>query len=180
MKIDLTNRKFGRWLVLAFAGKNKHGKNSWLCQCSCGKTSNKPITTYLLSGKTSSCGCIREKLRKRPYEHLFTKLKREAKRRGILVDLTYTDFLAFTEIKTCHYCGIGLLWEQHGNGSCPVKGRYNLDRKDNLIGYTNKNCVVCCPRCNASKSNTFSYSEWKSVGTLIASWRKVAHEKVPL
>jgi hypothetical protein len=33
------------------------------------------------------------------------------------------------------------------------------------------NCVVCCGRCNKSKSNTFSYEEWLAVGGAIERFR---------
>lgn len=48
--IDLTNKKFGEWTVLEYAGDRK-----WKCQCSCGKIGI--ISGYeLRSGKSTSCG----------------------------------------------------------------------------------------------------------------------------
>jgi hypothetical protein len=37
---------------------------------------------------------------------------------------------------------------------------YQLDRKDNALGYSVDNCVVCCHRCNDAKSNGYDYEEW--------------------
>jgi hypothetical protein len=169
--INLVGRIFGNWEVVACAGKNKHGKIIWTCLCACGKKSDKPTTGDLLRGRTKGCGCSREGLRKRPYEHLLTKLKREAKHRSLEATLTYEDFFYFTDKVKCHYCDTTLLWEKYGNGSCPVKGRYNLDRKDNAKGYSKDNCVVCCGICNQIKSDRFTYEQMLQIGLLIKSWR---------
>lgn len=59
--IDLTGRQFGRWTVIAYAGKvgkNKH----WLCRCECG-TEKKVHAGNLSSGKTKGCGCPNHKSR---------------------------------------------------------------------------------------------------------------------
>lgn len=57
--IDLSGKTFGRWTVISFAGKNRHGQNMWLCRCSCG-------TEKIVRGGgkifSKSCGCLqREK-----------------------------------------------------------------------------------------------------------------------
>jgi hypothetical protein len=57
--INLTGKKFGRWTVLEFAGKNQHGQALWLCECEC-----KTRKTIRGGGKifSKSCGCLqREK-----------------------------------------------------------------------------------------------------------------------
>ncbi len=97
----------------------------------------------------------------RPYEHLFLWLNKVAKKNQTAVELTYDEFVLFTEIKTCSYCEAGIVWvDQQGRA-------YNLDRKDNAIGYTKENCVVCCIGCNRIKSNRFSYEEMKELGVFI-------------
>ena len=49
-KEDLTNKKFGEWVVLNYAGNKK-----WVCRCSCGTV--KEVATYsLTSGTSTSCG----------------------------------------------------------------------------------------------------------------------------
>lgn len=59
--VDLTGRVFTRLTVLSSNGKDKHGHNLWLSQCLCG---NQKITNTsdLLSGNTSSCGCLRKEV----------------------------------------------------------------------------------------------------------------------
>lgn len=60
--VDLTAKVFARLTVISEAGRDKHRKVLWLCECCCG---NKLITqgSALKSGNTKSCGCLhREKM----------------------------------------------------------------------------------------------------------------------
>jgi len=62
--IDLTDKKFGRLIVLSYVGCNrpdriKKKNHQWKCECDCG---NKTVVLgdNLRSGKTSSCGCLQK------------------------------------------------------------------------------------------------------------------------
>ena len=58
-KIDLTNQRFGRLVVLRDSGKRvKDGHIIWACKCSCGKQV-KVISGNLRYGHTRSCGCLK-------------------------------------------------------------------------------------------------------------------------
>lgn len=68
MKYDLTNKRFGRLIVLK-EGKPRYsvpGKRvrTWDCLCDCGKTTN-VIQPSLISGNTRSCGCGCDENKKR-------------------------------------------------------------------------------------------------------------------
>lgn len=55
--IDMTGERFGRLVVLAYAGKTKDRKSLWRCACDCGGE----LTTAgkrLRNGTTKSCGCL--------------------------------------------------------------------------------------------------------------------------
>src|SRR5271166_3168320 len=79
----------------------------------------------------------------RPFESTYNRVKKYTGMRGHSFDLTYEDFLAFSKVPDCHYCGTALAWEPYlGNP------RSNLDRKDNARGYSTDNCVPCCRSCN--------------------------------
>lgn len=54
---DLTGKRFGRLLVVGYAGKNKHGQTQWLVKCDCGKENTLPNAS-LTAGRTRSCGCL--------------------------------------------------------------------------------------------------------------------------
>ena len=64
---NLTNKQFGRLIVLKKIGKNKCGQIIWKCQCNCeNKTIKNIVGSSLIRGLTKSCGCIRtEKSSKR-------------------------------------------------------------------------------------------------------------------
>ena len=81
---------------------------------------------------------------------LFNKYRRDSIRREIEFKLTKAQFFKLTR-QNCYYC------------NCPPKAvfrrknshsfyTYNgIDRQDNEIGYTVKNSVPCCKRCNFAK-----------------------------
>ena len=85
-----------------------------------------------------------------PYKSLYYMIKYHApKYRNIECALTYEEFLEFTKIDKCNYCGNDIKWHAYcGNNRV---GGCNLDRKDNSKGYSKDNCVVCCALCNYMK-----------------------------
>jgi hypothetical protein len=165
---NLLSQTFGNLKVIKLISKNlRKGKRKWLCECVCGKRYSVP-GHCLTSGKSSGCRSCNNGYKKRPYESLYNMLVLQCKNHSTDISLTYDEYLIFTNIKKCHYCKIDIIWKPHAN----QKGGYKLDRKDNNKGYSVENCVVCCPRCNWSKSNHFTYSEWVQLGKIIRSWNK--------
>lgn len=58
MKLNLTDKQFGRLTVIKYAG-SKNYKTLWLCKCECGK--EKIVKgSDLTRGTTKSCGCLRD------------------------------------------------------------------------------------------------------------------------
>lgn len=57
---DLSGQRFGRLLVLGYAGSVKK-KAQWLCECDCGQTKIVGRGS-LLSGNSQSCGCLHNEL----------------------------------------------------------------------------------------------------------------------
>lgn len=110
-----------------------------------------------LKTHSSKCGsCAHQKL---PFESIYNSIKND--HRKIKVDLTYEEYIEFTKISECHYCLEVIPWSPYGtiNGKFTSRA-YFLDRKDNNSGYSKSNCVVCCTKCNKSRSNNYSYEEW--------------------
>ena len=166
--IDLTGKKFNNLEVIKLV--STHDKrvhhSVWECKCICGKIFTK-IHSNIIKGKNLGCNnCYRiyGQIKLRPFESKYNVLKTLNKNR-VSVDLTYEEFLEFTKILECHYCGSTLKRNPY---KC---SGYYLDRKDNNLGYSVTNCVTCCPRCNAAKSDHFTYEEWKQIGELIKTWR---------
>lgn len=63
-RIDLTGQRFGRLVVVRYAGRSRGKKNLWLCKCDCG---NEKIVSVdkLHSGNTKSCGCLQREVHRR-------------------------------------------------------------------------------------------------------------------
>ncbi len=172
---DLTGQRFGRLVVIEKAHRpvgNSRSSSFWNCTCDCGKLCT-PAQIDLVLKQTTSCGCYRDEMirrkRKRPFENLYNKLVHGAKKRNIIIDLSYEQFVKLTENECCHYCGNKVTWSKYFSKS-NTRLATNIDRKDNALGYTFDNCVVCCTRCNRSKSNHFTYDEWKQLGEVIKTF----------
>ena len=165
------HQKFGRLTTIrALRKRNDFRKVVWICKCSCGKQTE-VISQGLRSGKTKSCGCLNEELkigntrsRKEPGQNGFTRIfcqyKRQAKVRGYEFLLSKEQFKKLTQ-QNCYYCG------QKPSNKSVVRNRdytksgikhttyiySGIDRKNNKIGYTKKNCVACCSVHNRMKMN---------------------------
>lgn len=60
-RINLKDMRFGRLIVIDFAGKDKWGGQLWKCKCDCG---NEKIVKCrpLIIGRTKSCGCFSKEM----------------------------------------------------------------------------------------------------------------------
>jgi 5-methylcytosine-specific restriction endonuclease McrA len=117
----------------------------------------------IMTGLCRPCACARPniRIRKRPHEWCYNILLQSAKVRSIPVNLTYEQFMWFTTIEECHYCGEHVDWRpfgRHYTTRGQSKGS-NLDRKDSALGYAPNNLVVACKNCNRMKNNILSYEE---------------------
>ena len=60
MRLDLTNRRFGRLLVQCEGEQRGHGRY-WRCACDCGKAAL-VRGDHLTGGRIQSCGCLSAEL----------------------------------------------------------------------------------------------------------------------
>ena len=65
--IDLTDRQFGCWTVIARA-HSRLGKVRWLCRCACGAELT-VAASALLQGTSKSCGCLKLSTRAWNFKH---------------------------------------------------------------------------------------------------------------
>lgn len=141
--IDLTGQRFGRLVVIKWAGKDKQGNYLWLCRCNC---KNEIITRGydLKSGNTKSCGCFK----------IQRTIERMTKHGHSQNNKTYVSWYAM--IQRCtnlnnerykDYGGRGITvckrWRKFENfledmGERPPK--CTIERKNNNKGYYKKNC----------------------------------------
>lgn len=104
--------------------------------------------------KTHSGMCMSHARAKRLFESAYNRLFYN--RRKIPVKLTYKQFLEFTKIKNCVYCGSEII--RHATKSHASF----LDRKDSSGPYIKSNCVVCCANCNRIKTDILTYDEMRA------------------
>jgi hypothetical protein len=169
---------FGYWTII---GVPEHKDKRWgmykyTCRCVCSLVKD-VFATCLLSGSSLSCGCMKLG-RKRPYESLYNNIAYKSERRGLSFELTYEEFIEFTKIKACHYCGDEVSWSEYSINVAGVGS--NLDRKDSNLGYSALNCTVCCGECNRMKSNNFTYEEFMQLSPALKTIqivRKVRNEE---
>lgn len=184
--IDLAGERIGRLLVKNKGLPADNNEITWECVCDCGNTYICK-GSHLRSGRVKSCGCLRKKQcgdrsKKSPFFWLYAILKRNAIRGEKSLELSFQEFLTFTHIDTCHYCSKQIEWYQY---DVLIDGRkqshsYHLDRKDNSLGYTKENCVVCCSLCNYIKGDVLSYSEMLKLGPVISEIQKTRSLNLPL
>lgn len=62
--IDLSGQRFGRFVVVSYAGSNKQGAAMWKCVCDCGNQKT-VVGSDLRRGKTLSCGCFHSEKQKK-------------------------------------------------------------------------------------------------------------------
>jgi 5-methylcytosine-specific restriction endonuclease McrA len=100
----------------------------------------------------------------RPYWRLYKRLCKRARDAKLPVELTYEQYVTIAESNpTCHYCGNKLIWTKHGDEHTHV----NIDRKNNAKGYTKRNVVAACLRCNMSRGARWTYRQWKKMTGVI-------------
>lgn len=158
--VDLTGRRYGKLLVIQFAGMKPSKDARWLCKCDCGNEMTVD-TRELNRGNTASCGCSRRKPRDPdiPQRAARNRVLRSykgtcARSRGHCWELADEDFDRLMS-QDCYYCGQppSLVTRSQGRyeGGEFVHG--SLDRVDNNLGYTLENTVACCVICNHAKKD---------------------------
>ena len=161
---DLTGQLFGRLTVKKFHGQSKHRDSLWECVCTCGEITV-VYKSALTSGRTKSCGCWGNEIRRLPFGRaarnvLLGRYQRNAKARNKLWALTEEQFDLLVS-GSCHYCGV-LPTQKAADHNSRVYGEFyynGIDRKENSLGYTGSNSVSCCGRCNDAKG-TMSEKEF--------------------
>lgn len=145
--IDMTGQKFGRMTALEFFAGGGGKKPKWLCRCECGI--EKKVTGYQLrSGKTKSCGCLRnDKSSERftrlntkhghtgtPSYHVWGEMMRRCER---TTHVRYVDY-GGRGIKVCERWRT---YESYLADMYPKPGPgYSMDRIDNDGDYSPDNC----------------------------------------
>jgi hypothetical protein len=193
-RLDLTGETYGRLTVRKYAGKDKNGRLTWECVCTCGTVVVK-YTMLLRTGKVRSCGCLQSEV---AAAHC-TSMTRHGHYKNNRPTPEWSAWLSMRQ--RCQreehpyfadYGGRGITvcpqWEQFevflaDVGPRPGKG-YSIDRRDNTRGYEPGNCrwATSVEQNNNTRRNRMievdgveqSLSEWcRILGTDRALFRAV-------
>lgn len=182
----VVGEKYNSWTVVSgpivYRGKSGY----WNVECECG--TSKVCDGYtLVKGTSKRCRqCHNKRIGEIKKKHgdsvaarqAFGSHVSKARRRGLLNELDFDKFYVLSK-QDCFYCG-----------SAPQPGYWTnskyrkdwqdgfvhngIDRFDNAYGYTIKNSVPCCTRCNRAK-NDMSVPQWISH---ILAWSEWAEEYI--
>ena len=160
--IDLRNQRFGKLVVVSYAGirSKKDPCSLWLCRCDCNNT--KIVRSDLLKeGMTKSCGCLyARKGEKSPgwkgYNGLsktvVTRIRHDAKQRNIPFNLTL-EFLWRLYIKQNKKCALTGIVIDFGTTGRDRNRTASLDRINSENGYTKGNVQWVHKDVNFSKQD---------------------------
>ncbi len=186
---DYTGRKIGRLFVKKYiASADAPCKRAWVCLCDCGKTVYLDTWTLthrrkMIDGSPRSCGCgvFSSKFKDKRYYTAWYTYVNGAKNRNYKWALTTVNFENLIT-NNCYYCGAApsIKKSGHRRGNRAIRERNiainGIDRVDNRLGYTTKNCVSCCEVCNKAK-HALTVEEWTAwISRLVAFQGK----KIPM
>lgn len=176
-RVDMIGKVFGSWSVLALDTDHERTKQGILYyKCECLECHNIYSVKGALmrnggSKRCAKCGSkhshapqfgqVRTKrtARQSAFHYLHNILKKDAKKRGLVWELTGHD-VKHLVVGNCRYCGVGPemfcqpLKHQglsQKNTSEATIYRNGIDRVDSALGYTKANTVTACKTCNRAK-----------------------------
>ncbi len=150
--VDITGVKKGKLTAIKFSEIRK-SRHFWLFKCDCGK--EKTLSKgNVISGKTTSCGCVAHNISGESYKELTTfmwsNLKRSARYRGLKIDLTIKEAYELFEKQDgkCRFTGIEIKF-----GTDRFKPTASLDRINSKMDYSVENCQWIHKDVNRMKVN---------------------------
>lgn len=185
-RIDLTGQKFERLKVIECAGKDKHGKLLWKCECKCGNTKI-ILGNSLRAGKTKSCGCLNKECGKK----LARKYNGERKyKNNNCHSRLYNIWHGMKQ--RCKNTNNGAYKDYGGRGieicvewdisfetfeKWAIDNGYNddltLDRKDNSKGYSPENCRWVTRKRQSNNTRNNHMLQYKGEEKTLTEWAEI-------
>lgn len=165
---DLTGKRFGRLQAMFYAGQSK-----WFCRCDCGGETF-ALTSNLLKGNSTSCGCKRAESRykhgmsREPQWHAWQMMRQRCENPS---DPAFKNY-GGRGIRVCER------WQVFANFLADMGLRptgFELDRIDNDGDYTPKNCRWVSKKQNRRNKRTNRIIEWNGEALPLAVWAERLH-----
>jgi hypothetical protein len=176
IRVNLTGRRFGKWLVLWYTKRRSGGKAIWVCQCDCGII-REVVSSNLLGGLTTSCGTCTP--RKGPMTHGASYTPEYRIWAGIKTRCCNKNSNGYTNygkrgIQICSRWLDSFETFLADMGPRP-SSKHSIDRIDNDGDYTPENCrwTTGTEQCN-NKQNNHLLSAFEKTLTL-TEWAKVVN-----
>jgi hypothetical protein len=100
------------------------------------------------------------------WRHVYSALKCKSHRDNFPLEklIPKEEFFKWLKLnhQKCTYCDLEDL-SLSSIQQYRTKKRFQIDRKNNNIGYEKDNICWACPTCNFLKSSVFTYQEWKEI-----------------
>ena len=172
-KIDLTGKRFGRWVVIKENGRSKRGGVLWECICDCGKI----VTVHggnLKNATTRSCGCFAKEQAKiahtthgmkgTPVYTTWTLMNN----RCINVNDEHYKYYGERGIKVCEKWRNSFENFFEDMGDRPI-GK-TIERIDNNLGYFKENCCWADSKTQNRNSRNTRLIEYNGEVKCLTEW----------
>lgn len=176
--IDLTGRRFGRMVVVCYAGHRGHS-HYWHCRCDCGDVKD-AVGNNLKRGLTTSCGCFHKEQASRVNR---THGMRGSPEFGVWCGIRNRCYNPKVD-SYCDYGGRGIAvcerWRRSFKAFLADMGlrpspRHTIERLDNSRDYEPTNCVWATPSEQAKNRRTTVFLTHDGVTLCVKDWGSRLH-----
>ena len=152
--IDLSDQRFGKWVVIRQAKRDRHYNRRWLCRCDCGRE-RIVIGSCLRSGKSKGCQSCQVKQQQTIHgqarTHLYRNWQEMIQRCENLNNICYKNY-GGREIRVCSEWRKSFITFRKWALANGYEEGLTIDRINNDGDYTPENCQFLTRSDNVRKA----------------------------